>query len=85
MIIAPFPARIGGGGAITFQGPPDTAVYWSLVGLEAGGRETGAHGSLKWPCTRTDRAGFSINYYFAPVDPGLVGLVDRVTVGYGTG
>lgn len=85
MILAPFPARIGGGGAITFQGPPETTVFWSLVGLTAGGEETGAYGSLKWGFAITDQAGYAVNYYFAPTDPELAGLRDRVKVTYGTG
>ena len=41
MMLAPFPARIGGGGAITFQGPPETTVFWSLVGLTRGAKKPG--------------------------------------------
>jgi hypothetical protein len=85
MMIVPFPARIGGGGAITFQGPPNTAVYWSLAGLDAQGNEVGAYGALKWPHTRTDARGFSLNFWTGPINPALAGLRDRVKVRYGTG
>jgi hypothetical protein len=85
MIMAPFPARIGGGGALTYKGPPETVVYWSLVGLDVMGEEVGAYGHLKWAFTRTDKAGYAINYYFAPTNPSLAGLKDRVKVTYGTG
>ena len=85
MIVAPFPARIGGGGAITFKGLPGTAVYWTLVGLNEAGEEVGAYGALKWAFTRTDRAGYALNFYFAPSNPDLAGLQDRVKVSYGSG
>ena len=85
MITAPFPARIGGGGAITFKGPPNIAVYWSLVGVNELGQEVGAYGSLKWPFTRTDEMGYTLNFWFGPANPALAGLKDRVKVAYGTG
>ena len=85
MILTPFPARIGGGGAITYQGPPETAVYWDLAGLNELGEEVGAYGSLKFPFTKTDKAGYTVNYYFAPTNPSLAGLKERVKVSYGTG
>jgi len=85
MIAAPFPARIAGGGVITFKGPANIAVYWTLVGLDSQGQEVGAYGSLKWSFTKTDSRGYATNHWFAPTDPGLTGRKDLVKVSYGTG
>ena len=76
-LILPRHPTAGAGVAITFQGhSPNQGVFWEVVSVDP---ETGveglARGSLKWQWTRTDGAGLSVNFYFAPT---LSGCTERL-------
>jgi hypothetical protein len=82
MILAPFKPHIRGGGVITAGGTaPDQALYWELVSVDpVTGQEGPPLGRLKWSYTKTDKAGLSVNLYFAPTDRAHIGKIDRVKV-----
>jgi len=80
-ILAPFSPHIKGGGVITvIADTPEQALFWELVSYDPGTGEGPPLGSLRWPVTRADKAGLSVNIYLAPIDPGLAGKIDRVKV-----
>jgi hypothetical protein len=59
--------RLKAGGVITFQGTAaGQAVYWSLVGHDAGHGEVAALGSLSKAISQTDASGCAVNLYMAP-------------------
>lgn len=67
-LIVPRQPTAGAGIAITYQGAsPDQGVFWEVVSIDPNtGVEGVARGYLKWARTRTNGAGQSVNYYFAP-------------------
>ena len=79
-LILPRQPTAGAGVAVTFQGRcPNQGV---LLGSGECGpghwREEGlARGSLKWQRTRTNGAGQSVNFYFAP---SIKRLIERIRV-----
>lgn len=68
-LIAPRHPTAGAGVAVTFQGDaPDRGVFWEVVSVDPStGVEGVSRGYLKWTRTRTNGAGQSVNYYFAPL------------------
>ncbi|MDD5640148.1 MAG: hypothetical protein PHX53_00760 [Syntrophales bacterium] len=80
-ILAPFSPHIKGGGVITvIADSPEQALFWELVSYDPVTGEGPPLGSLRWPVTRADKAGLSVNIYLAPLEPGLAGKIDRVKV-----
>ena len=80
-LVAPRKPTARAGVAVTYRGgTPNQAVYWEVVYVDPDtGAEWASRGYLKWRRTRTDAAGQSLNYYYAPdEDPGM-------TVKYDTG
>lgn len=67
-LILPRHPNAGAGVAVTFQGDaPNQGVYWEVVSVDpVTGTEGLGRGMLKWERTRTDGAGLTVNYYFAP-------------------
>ena len=66
-VIIPRNPSAGGAVAITYQGQPNKAVYWEVFNIDPKTGEEGVgRGCLKWRCTRTNKAGLSLNFYFAP-------------------
>lgn len=67
-LLVPRHPTAGAGIAVTFQGDaPDQGVFWEVVSVDPNtGAENVARGYLKWTRTRTNGAGQSVNYYFAP-------------------
>lgn len=67
-LIAPRHPTAGAGVAVTFQGDaPDRGVFWEVVSVDFNtGAEDVARGYLKWQRTRTNGAGQSVNFFFAP-------------------
>jgi hypothetical protein len=72
--------EINGGTALTAIGDQvDQAIFWELVAYDPiTGREGAAMGTLMFQKTITDGAMHCKNYYFSPVNPALVGKIDRV-------
>jgi hypothetical protein len=81
-LILPRHPTAGAGVAVTFQGRgPNQGVFWEVVSVDPDtGAEGLASGSLKWQWTRTDRAGLSINFYFAPDTSGCIERIRARTV-----
>ena len=80
-LIIPRQPEAGAGIAITYQGDaPDQGVFWEVVSVDPNtGAEGLSRGYLKWARTRTNGAGQSVNYYFAP--PGDSGQALRYSAG----
>jgi len=77
-----FTPRIGGGGTVTVAGEvPSQAFYWELVSYDPETETEGAPlGSLKYVYTKTNAASLAVNIYYAPTDPLLTGMIDRIKV-----
>lgn len=80
-LIVPRQPTAGAGIAITYQGTgPDQGVFWEVVSVDPNTGDEGlARGYLKYARTKTDGAGLSVNYYFAP--PGDSGQSVRYDAG----
>ena len=81
-LILPRQPTAGAGVAVTFQGRgPNQGVFWEVVSVDPDtGAEGLARGSLKWQWTRTNRAGLSVNFYFAPASSGCMERLRARTV-----